>query len=296
MNNNLLLGLALAVSFALPSCAVCTADGSRPKAPPVKAPARAPGQEPPTALAKGPMTPPVPAAAPAPTPTPAVTAQATPAPNVAPAAGPDLGTEDRKTVYALGLTVAGNLKNFALAPEELELVLAGIRDGLGTGAPKVNHQEYQPRIKELAQARVQALAEAEKREAALFLERMAAEQGARKFDSGMIIIPVTEGTGAVPQATDTVKVHYHGTLRDGSVFDSSVDRGQPATFPLNRVIPCWSEGLQRVKVGGKIKLACPSDIAYGDRGSSPRIKPGAALLFEIELLGIEAPGGASLHQ
>ena len=94
------------------------------------------------------------------------------------------------------------------------------------------------------------------------------------------------GTGDSPKDTDTVKVHYHGTLRDGTVFDSSVERGTPAQFPLNRVIPCWTEGVQKMKVGGKGRLTCPASIAYGDRGAPPKIKPGAALAFEVELLEI----------
>ena len=85
-----------------------------------------------------------------------------------------------------------------------------------------------------------------------------------------------------------MSVHYHGTLRDGTVFDSSVQRGQPAEFPLNRVIPCWTEGVQKIKVGGKGQLVCPSDIAYGDRGSPPKIKGGAVLVFEVELLAIKS--------
>ena len=99
-------------------------------------------------------------------------------------------------------------------------------------------------------------------------------------------IPVKEGAGANPTATSTVKVHYHGTLRDGTVFDSSVQRGQPISFPLNGVIPCWTEGVQKMKVGGKAKLVCPSDTAYGDQGSGP-IPGGATLLFEVELIAIE---------
>jgi FKBP-type peptidyl-prolyl cis-trans isomerase FkpA/FKBP-type peptidyl-prolyl cis-trans isomerase FklB len=88
-----------------------------------------------------------------------------------------------------------------------------------------------------------------------------------------------------------VKVHYHGTLRDGSVFDSSRERGVPAQFPLDRVIPCWTEGLQRMKVGGRSKLVCPASIAYGDRGAPPRIAPGAALAFEVELLDVIPAAG-----
>jgi FKBP-type peptidyl-prolyl cis-trans isomerase FkpA len=103
----------------------------------------------------------------------------------------------------------------------------------------------------------------------------------------MVYIPVAAGTGASPKATDTVNVHYHGTLRDGSVFDSSVDRGEPISFPLNGVIPCWTEGLQKMKVGGKAKLVCPSDIAYGDGGRPPQIPGGATLVFEVELLEVK---------
>ena len=102
----------------------------------------------------------------------------------------------------------------------------------------------------------------------------------------MVITTLKPGTGPSPKATDKVKVHYHGTLTDGTVFDSSVQRGQPATFALNSVIKCWTEGVQQMKVGGKSRLVCPADVAYGDRGAPPRIKPGATLVFEVELLEI----------
>jgi FKBP-type peptidyl-prolyl cis-trans isomerase FkpA/FKBP-type peptidyl-prolyl cis-trans isomerase FklB len=213
-------------------------------------------------------------------------------PGPAPAAGPALETEDQKTVYALGLAVAQNLEQFTLSAAELDLVLAGIRDGLG-GKPQLDPMAYRPKIQQLAQARAQAVAEVEKKEAAAFLEKLAKEKGAEKTASGLIYIPLKAGTGDSPKATDTVKVHYTGTLRDGTTFDSSVERGEPATFPLNRVIPCWTEGLQKMKVGGKAKLVCPSGIAYGDRGSPPKIKGGATLVFEVELLGIEAPAAAA---
>ncbi|HEX4986215.1 MAG TPA: FKBP-type peptidyl-prolyl cis-trans isomerase [Burkholderiales bacterium] len=108
----------------------------------------------------------------------------------------------------------------------------------------------------------------------------------KKTASGALITTIKEGKGPSPKATDTVKVHYTGTLVDGTVFDSSVQRGQPATFPLSKVIKCWTEGLQEIKVGGKAKLVCPASIAYGDRGSPPVIKSGATLVFEVELLEI----------
>lgn len=119
------------------------------------------------------------------------------------------------------------------------------------------------------------------------LARAAAEKGAVVTDSGLVFRAVKEGTGASPQATDTVRVHYRGTFTDGREFDSSHARGQPASFPLNRVIKCWTEGLQRMKVGGQARLTCPAAIAYGERGAGGgMIPPNAVLHFEVELLGI----------
>jgi FKBP-type peptidyl-prolyl cis-trans isomerase FkpA len=119
-----------------------------------------------------------------------------------------------------------------------------------------------------------------------FLEKAAAEPGAIKTPSGLVYRELSAGTGPSPQATDIVTVNYRGTLEDGTEFDSSYKRNEPAQFPLNGVIPCWTEGVQRMKVGGKSKLVCPSSIAYGDQGSPPVIPGGATLAFEIELLGI----------
>lgn len=107
-----------------------------------------------------------------------------------------------------------------------------------------------------------------------------------KTASGIGITTLKEGTGASPKATDTVKVHYRGTLTDGKEFDSSYKRGQPASFPLNRVIPCWTEGVQTMKLGGKAKLVCPGNLAYGPRGMPGTIPPDATLVFEVELLEI----------
>jgi FKBP-type peptidyl-prolyl cis-trans isomerase FkpA/FKBP-type peptidyl-prolyl cis-trans isomerase FklB len=202
------------------------------------------------------------------------------------AADAELKTDDDKTFYALGIALSRNLAVFNLKPEELERVQQGLADGVLDRQKKVDFDAYSGKIQSLAKTRSTATAEVEKKAAADFLEKAAAEKGAKKTASGLIITEIKPGTGEAPKATDRVKVHYHGTLRDGTVFDSSVKRGEPATFPLNGVIPCWTEGLQLMKVGGKSKLVCPSSIAYGDRGSPPVIKPGAALVFEVELLEI----------
>lgn len=114
----------------------------------------------------------------------------------------------------------------------------------------------------------------------------AKEAGAVVTASGLVYRSLKDGTGASPTASDKVKVHYRGTLADGKEFDSSYKRGEPIEFPLNRVIPCWTEGVQRMKVGGKAKLTCPAAIAYGSRGAGGMIPPNTPLLFEVELLGI----------
>lgn len=118
------------------------------------------------------------------------------------------------------------------------------------------------------------------------VSKAAAEPGARTTDSGLVYVELTAGTGEQPKATDTVKVHYRGTIADGTAFGSSYDSGQPATFPLDKSIKCWGEGLQLMRVGGKSKLVCPPEIAYGDRGSPPTVKPGDTVIFEVELLEI----------
>ncbi|MBZ5595237.1 MAG: FKBP-type peptidyl-prolyl cis-trans isomerase [Acidobacteriia bacterium] len=119
-----------------------------------------------------------------------------------------------------------------------------------------------------------------------YLEKAAAVPGAIRTSSGLVYRELKAGTGASPKATDVVKVHYRGTLVDGAEFDSSYKRNEPTTFPLNQVIPCWTEGVQKMKIGGKSQLVCPSSIAYGDRGAPPDIPGGATLIFEIELLEI----------
>jgi FKBP-type peptidyl-prolyl cis-trans isomerase FkpA/FKBP-type peptidyl-prolyl cis-trans isomerase FklB len=205
---------------------------------------------------------------------------------VAWAASPDVTTDEQKTLYALGLALSQSLSNFGLSEAELELVKAGLTDGVLQRDRKVDLQAFMPKVQELQRTRLAAVAEKEKQAGEAFLSKAAAAQGATKTESGLVITPLTPGKGASPAADDTVKVHYHGTLIDGTVFDSSVQRGEPATFQLNKVIKCWTEGVQRMQVGGKSRLVCPPQIAYGDRGAPPRIKPGATIVFEVELLDV----------
>jgi FKBP-type peptidyl-prolyl cis-trans isomerase FkpA/FKBP-type peptidyl-prolyl cis-trans isomerase FklB len=195
-------------------------------------------------------------------------------------------TDEQKTLYALGLAISQSLGVFNLSETELAMVNAGLADGVLKREPKVNAQEFMPKVQQLQQARLAVVSEAEKKAGTEFLAKAAAEKGATKTDSGLVFSTITAGKGDSPKATDKVKVHYHGTLTSGEVFDSSTQRGEPVTFPLNGVIPCWTEGVQRMKVGEKSRLVCPSSIAYGDRGAPPKIKPGSTLVFEVELLEI----------
>jgi FKBP-type peptidyl-prolyl cis-trans isomerase FkpA len=216
----------------------------------------------------------------------ALAAGAVAPPARAQSAAPELKTDEQKTLYAIGLAVAGSLSSFALSAADLELVKAGITDGVLNRQRQVDLAAYGSKIQELQRARASVVAAAEQKTGQALLDKAAGEKGATKTASGLVIVPIKAGTGASPKTTDRVKVHYHGTLADGAVFDSSVQRGEPATFPLNGVIPCWTEALQLMKVGGKSRLVCPAALAYGDRGAPPRIRPGATLTFEVELLEI----------
>jgi len=197
-----------------------------------------------------------------------------------------LATDQDKTLYALGLVLGDQIQVFKLTAAEMAIVSSGFGDAALGREPKVAIDVYGPQIQAFAEARVASAANAEKQASGEFLTRMAQEPGAQRTASGLVFIPVSVGTGATPTLASTVSVHYHGTLRDGSTFDSSVQRGEPISFPLEGVIPCWTEGVQLMKVGGKAKLVCPSDTAYGDGGSGA-IPGGAALMFEVELLAIE---------
>ncbi len=189
-------------------------------------------------------------------------------------------TEDEKTLYMLGQAVGRTLDDFSLTPAELSFVEEGLSDKVLGKPSKVTGADDLQRVTEMRNERLAAKSSA-------FLAEQAAAEGANVQEpSGIIITELAPGNGESPTPEQEVKVHYHGTLPDGTVFDSSVDRGEPATFPLNRVIPCWTEGVGKMKVGGKARLVCPPDSAYGDRGAPPRIPPGTALVFEVELIEI----------
>jgi FKBP-type peptidyl-prolyl cis-trans isomerase len=204
------------------------------------------------------------------------------------AADPALTTEEQKTVYAIAYKSAKQLETLGLRPDEIDVFVGGLRDGLTGKAAPLDVELYggRDKVQAFATARSAEVAKVEKDASAEFLAKEAAAKGATKSSTGMVKRVTKEGTGASPALTDTVKVHYHGTLRDGTVFDSSVERGEPAEFPLNRVIPCWTEAVQTMKVGEKAHITCPSDIAYKDTGHPPKIKGGAALAFDVELIEI----------
>jgi FKBP-type peptidyl-prolyl cis-trans isomerase FkpA len=203
-----------------------------------------------------------------------------------PARAIPLQTDDQKTIYAIGQSMARQLEQFGFTPEEVTILVAGVQDALTKAKPQVDVEAQAKQIRPFAEKRQAAAVAKEKEATQPFLDKAAKEPGAKKTASGLIITEITPGTGPSPKETDKVKVNYKGTLVDGTEFDSSYKRNEPATFPLKGVIKCWTEGLQLMKVGGKSKLVCPSDIAYGNSGRPPLIKPGAPLVFEVELLEI----------
>lgn len=202
------------------------------------------------------------------------------------AGSPSLESEDQKTIYALGLALAKQVGDFALSAEELQVLNQGLADGVLGRKPKVAFEDYLPKLRALHEKRVAVAAEKNKAAGRSFIDAAVKDEGAVRSESGLAMVELAAGTGASPKATDKVKVHYTGKLIDGTVFDSSVQRGTPAEFNLSQVIPCWTEALQKMKVGGKARIYCPSDIAYGDGGRPPAIPPGATLVFDVELLDI----------
>jgi FKBP-type peptidyl-prolyl cis-trans isomerase FkpA len=198
-------------------------------------------------------------------------------------------TPDQNTLYALGVMASKNLTDLSLSPAQVSIMEKGMAETLAGKKSPIDMAVYEPKVQEFAKARVTAAGDARKAKEGGQVAQYATQKGAVKTDSGLIFISVKEGTGAQPKAIDKVKVNYEGKLMDGTVFDSSYKRGQPIEFPLNGVIPCWTEGVQKMKVGGEATLVCPPAIAYGERGAPGAIPPNAALVFKVELLGV-TPG------
>jgi FKBP-type peptidyl-prolyl cis-trans isomerase len=211
------------------------------------------------------------------------------------AATPAPKTDDEKALYSLGVATGRDLQGFSLTDQELEMVKAGFSDGIrDTGKLKQDEMTaVLPKLQELYKTRMEANAKKEKEAGAAYLVKAAAEKGAVKAASGLVYRETKAGTGAAPKPEDVVKVHYTGKFPSGKVFDSSVERKEPASFPLNGVIPCWTEGVGMMKVGGKATIVCPPDLAYGDEGRPPQMPGGATLVFDVELLEIENPQAAA---
>ncbi|HWA97206.1 MAG TPA: FKBP-type peptidyl-prolyl cis-trans isomerase [Pirellulales bacterium] len=194
-----------------------------------------------------------------------------------------------KYSYALGFDMARNTKDNV----DFEAFVRGIRDGIaGKGALSDQEieqarQMFQQVMIAEEQKAMQAMGQKSKQEGDAFLAANKAKPGVVTLPDGLQYKVIKQGNGPTPKATDTVTVHYTGTLTDGTKFDSSVDRGQPASFPVNRVIKGWVEALQLMKVGDKWQLFIPSNLAYGEQGSPPAIPPNAVLVFDVELLGIQ---------
>ena len=214
---------------------------------------------------------------------------------VAPAAHPveKLSAEDMKTLYAIGASVSRSLAVFTLSPAELDVVVKGIMESRAGIKPGFDVSAYTPKVQEFAKARRKAAGEKQAAAGREFLEKAGREEKAVKTTSGMVYIPLVEGKGEPPKASDTVKVNYRGSLIDGSEFDSSYRRGKPSELKLNGVIKCWTEGLQKMKPGGRSRLVCPAELAYGENGSGELILPGATLNFEVELLEVKAAPAAA---
>jgi FKBP-type peptidyl-prolyl cis-trans isomerase len=192
-------------------------------------------------------------------------------------------SEEQKELYNVGRALARSLQELGITAEELPFVVSGLTDGVSGTGEAIGVEESSKQLQTFARRRQAAL---QKTLGAEFAKTQAAEPGAVTKESGMIYRELAPGQGDPPTIDDSVEVHYTGTLIDGTVFDSSVQRGQPATFQLKGVIPCFSEGIREMRPGGKARLVCPSDLAYGDGGSGGSIRPGATLVFEVELLRI----------
>jgi FKBP-type peptidyl-prolyl cis-trans isomerase FkpA len=201
--------------------------------------------------------------------------------------GVGLRSDEDKAFYTLGTEMGKSLQLMQLSKREVEIIAMGLKDRALNRNLSVNPEEHIAKLRELTQARQNIVAKKENEAGDDYLKQIEGQSGFVKKPSGLIFKEITEGKGKSPTTKDFVKVHYEGKFRDGSVFDSSIKRGQPARFAVTGVIPCWTEALQMMKVGSKAEIYCPANIAYGERGSPPVVPGGAMLAFQLELLSIE---------
>ena len=192
-----------------------------------------------------------------------------------------------KAIYLIGVDFGQRLQPLYLTDQEAQIIGQGLRDQIAGKAMQLDPAVYGPKLTMLQETRAKAALAAEAPKAEAYIKEQAKQSGAKQTSSGLIFTELAAGSGKSPAEGSKVSVHYTGTLRDGTVFDSSVERGQPAEFVIGQVIKCWNEALPMMKSGGKAKLVCPSAIAYGDGGVPGAIPPGAVLTFEVELLSVE---------
>lgn len=199
----------------------------------------------------------------------------------------ELKSEDEKAFYTIGYSWGEKLKGLNISPDEFNALMKGASASVNEKKPEVDLKSYSEKIAKMAKIRSESSSHNEKESGKKFIaDYLKNNSAAKQTASGLVYEVIKEGTGKKPGASDTVEVHYHGTLTNGVVFDSSVKRNKTISFPLNRVIRGWTEGLQLVKEGGKIKLIIPSDLAYGNAGAPPSIPGGATLIFEVELFKV----------
>lgn len=214
--------------------------------------------------------------------------------NAQPSEKSKLENQNEKVAYTIGMNIGKSLKRDSLQTLDLNLILQGMKHGLSGKDSLLSEKEmndvmmaFQQEMNNKAEAATKAKGEGNLKAGIKFLEENKSKDGVKVTPSGLQYKVIKEGTGAMPTASSTVTVHYKGTLIDGTTFDSSIDRGEPASFQVNQVIPGWTEALQMMKKGSKWMLYIPSGLAYGDRAAGPTISPNSTLIFEVELIDIK---------
>lgn len=212
----------------------------------------------------------------------------------------DLGSDEQKVSYTIGVDMGQSIAQIDQKKSlDLDALIEGLKQAYAGDELKLSQEEMEAAMKSFAESRMKEV-QAEMEQAAkenaeqgkVFLDENKDKEGVKTTDSGLQYLVLEEGEGAQPQENDSVTVNYEGRLLDGTVFDSSYDRGEPITFKLNEVIPGWTEGLQLMKEGGKSTFFIPAELAYGAQGAGPAIGPNSTLVFDVELLGVNSDGAA----